>query len=283
MSSERISADDPIRLPEWISLSLHGQPRDPGHLAALCEQSASRALGRAGRVAATLEGVDGQLGEGMRIGRALLEVHDWQLGKLPPASQISSLSSRPTGEDAAAPPCNIDRVEVRFVGARLADLRCETITIGADGVVGRISGAGQAWSLELESAADLWVRGEVLATDARDALVAQSPFIVDGTLSFQPGGGMAADGRVRVGLLPLSARIEGKLAVAQGRDLLFSDVSVKVGGKALPSSVVAGKLDEINPVFTVRPLHDAGLPVELLDPDVDGSVLHLHCRAIRGS
>lgn len=281
MSSERTSVASPIRLPEWLGLSLAEEPQDADHLARLCERATTLAIGPSSAVSVVFEGVTGHPTRGLLVERALVEVTKWRLGTVPSASLLSSLSSRATGEEASAPACRFGSMEVRFRGPKIAALRCETIVIGGEGVVGRISNAGRAWSLDLESAEDLWVRGEILEKDARDALVAQSPFILDGTLRFRPGGGMVADGRVRLGLIPLSAHLEGKLTVGQGLDLLFSGVTAKVGGRPLPQAAVSAKLREVNPIFTVRPLHAAGLPLELLPPEVDGSVVRLHCRAIR--
>ncbi len=281
MSSERTWVDSSIRLPEWLGLCLRDEPRDADHLARLCETAIAAAIGPAAGVAVALEGVSGTPREGLNVANAVIEVAKWRLAKIPSAALVSSLSSRATGEESAAPACRFDHIEVRFHGAQIEHLRCETIVITAEAVVGRLSGEGQVRNLELESAGDLWVRAEVRANDARDALVAQSPFIVDGSLRFLPGGGMVADGRVRLGIIPLSARLEGKLTVGQSQDLLFSGVSAKVGGRPLPQTAVNAKLREINPVFSVRPLHAAGLPVELLPPEVDGSVMRLRCRAIR--
>lgn len=281
MSSEHTSVGSRIRLPEWVGLTLHEEPRDPDHLARLCEGALAQALGPSTRVSVTLEGVLGHPREGISVDKVHVDVTNWRLGAIPSASQMSALSSRATGEEPSAPACRFRSVEVCFHGAQIEDLRCETITIGGEGVVGRISGTGHSWSLDLESVADVWVRGEIRAEDARDALISRVPFIVDGTLRFRPGGVMVADGRAKLGILPLSAHIEGKLTVGQGQDLVFSQVTVRVGGRPLPQAVVNAKLREINPLFTVRPLHAAGLPVELLPPEVHGSVMRLHCRAIR--
>ncbi len=151
MSSERTWVDSSIRLPEWLGLCLRDEPRDADHLARLCETAIAAAIGPAAGVAVALEGVSGTPREGLNVANAVIEVAKWRLAKIPSAALVSSLSSRATGRSRPRPRADSITSRCASMAAQIEHLRCETIVIAAEAVVGgcpaRDRSGTWSWSL----------------------------------------------------------------------------------------------------------------------------------------
>jgi hypothetical protein len=214
------------------------------------------------------------------IDEATLTMRGWALRRLPHPTHVSALAENSAhAEPGRHRPVLIRRLDVLFDDIRLAGLRCRRIEVAATNVSGDIEPDGDGALLTLREAAGFDTRGEIHATDVRDYLVSEAPWIIGGTVNFVNGARLVADGKVRLGFFPVSGRLSGTLAVANSTDLLIENVSVTVAGRRIPDGIVAGKLREVNPLITLRPLVEAGLGIELLPPEADGSVLRLHGRA----
>jgi len=280
MSSERILADSAVRLPAWACLELPGlavSEADPHALSAACARALEQLMGAGATADAAFERLrTGPSGE-VAIDEAMLTVRGWALRRLPHPQHVSALSENSKhGGPGRHRQVLIHRLEVLFDDVRLAGLRCRRIEMTAEDVRGELEPTGDGAQLKLHQAASFDTSGEIHATDVRDYLVGQSPWIIGGTVSFVNGARLVADGRIRLGFLPVSGLLSGTLRVQDRTDLLIEDVSVTVAGQHVPDGIVAGKLREVNPLLTLRPLVEAGLGIELLPPEANGSVLRLH-------
>lgn len=282
MSGEPTLGAENIPLPQWLSLPLGAPPTRSCELEEAVAEGLDRLLGGAGETRITVLGASEWSNGLAELETVEVVIPRWRVPELPTTRNVRALhAARPSvrvDHGANGLVLRANRLTVVAQDGKVQGLRCRSAHIHAERPVAECSSAPAASDLRLVSAAAVVATAVFDPADVRDYLIRLTSLVTDGQLRFLPGGRFVADGRVRLGLIPIRGRVEGRLAVRNETDLVIEGATATVGALGVPPRVVAEAVRRANPLLTFRPFVEAGLPLVLEQPDTDAGVLRLSAR-----